>query len=75
MLKERNVITTDTQLAITNPFLIGTTSSTRRMKSSTLFPFTTQSLPTSLELCKVQKKPRYARAQRAEEYRPGPSLL
>lgn len=33
---ERNVNTTDKQLAITNPFLIGTTSSTRRLKSSVL---------------------------------------
>lgn len=41
VLKERNVITTNKQVAITNLFLIDTTSSTRRLESSALLPFTT----------------------------------
>lgn len=56
MLKERNVLPTDKQLAITNLLLLSATSSTGRLKSSTLLPFTTHSLPNSLALCKVQKK-------------------
>lgn len=61
---ERKGNTTDKQLAITNPFLIGTASSTRRLKASVL------PLPYSAPSCSAravqgpEKNKRYSRAQR-----------